>query len=128
MDHQARPPVTDDEQVWQYEEMFWLNGAAFFRKHIDRKALVVLPEPLGIIMGEQILEHVSDMPRWEVVEFKERFCVGRDDSLVVAYRVAANRAGMDTYHARCSSSYVRRNGVWYLLSHQQTPMNASRRE
>jgi hypothetical protein len=120
MEQELMSKATMDE-VWQYEELFWLNGQSFFRRHMDADALMVFPEPIGVMRAEEVLTNIAGAPRWETIDFTGRTSTNRDRTIVVAYRVTASRPGRDAYHALCSSTYVRRDGAWVLLSHQQTP-------
>ena len=45
-----------------------------------------------------------------------------DDVAIITYRAAAEREGSEQYRARVSSGYVKRDGAWRMVFHQQTPL------
>ncbi len=44
-----------------------------------------------------------------------------DQAAAVVYRVVAHHGGAEPYRALISSTYVRADGAWRLVLHQQTP-------
>lgn len=118
---ETRVNVVANDDIWQCEERFWLDGQTFYRKHMDANAQMVFPDPIGILKGTEILKSLAGSPRWETVEFQEQSCIQARDTTVLAYRATGKRAGATPYSALCSSTYVRRDVTWMLISHQQTP-------
>jgi hypothetical protein len=47
-----------------------------------------------------------------------------DDVALLTYHASAEAKG-EPYEARVSSGYVRRNGGWKMMFHQQTPLRAN---
>lgn len=105
------------------ERDFWLAGAAEAARRLDDGCLMALA-PLGILTRRKIVEHLSACARWQEVGFAERASIETDEICVLAYRVTARRAGADTYRALCTTSWIRRDGDWRILQHQQTPVSA----
>lgn len=82
---------------------------------------MAFPEPVGIMHGPAIAESLKGAPRWKSVEMTERASANPDgDMAVLAYRAEGTCHGASPYAAYCSSTYVRRNGDWRMVQHQQT--------
>lgn len=111
-----------DQEIWERERGFWLDGVAYYHENMVEAAQMVFPDPVGILKGSQILEGLEAAPRWTAVEMGDRTEEVLGDTRVLAYRATGTRDGSDPYVALCSSTYVRRGDRWILLSHQQTPL------
>jgi len=110
-------------QLIELEERFWKGGADFYREKLAPDSLMVFGDPVGTLEKEAAIASISDAPRWRDVRFTDVQHVSLSpDVMLLTYRVAAGRDGMDRdYAARASSVYVRRDGEWRLAFHQQTP-------
>ncbi|MCV0397118.1 MAG: nuclear transport factor 2 family protein [Rhizobiaceae bacterium] len=107
---------------WRSEERLWLEGAGAYEELLHPECVMVFMEPVGIMTGQAIPESLAGAPRWDGVEMEARTRVdGGPDVVVLAYRAKATRRG-ETYQALCSSTYVRSDGNWVILQHQQTPL------
>lgn len=111
----------DVQGLWRAEESFWLDGPAFYERWMMADALMVFPEPVGIVEGNDILAGLRHGPRWGSVDIRERSHTRAGDTVVLAYRAIGTREGSEPYIALCSSTYIRDADNWKLLSHQQTP-------
>ena len=109
-------------RIWDTEQSFWLDGPAFYATHMVPAAQMVFPAPVGILKGEERLGGLDGAPRWDSVEMDERTEATVGDTRVLAYRATGRRGGDAPYLALCSSSYVRQDDGWKLISHQQTPV------
>lgn len=112
---------TDDATLWAIEERFWTGGADSARRMTARGAVFVFPYPAGILQGNAIFREKDVAQRWRSVEMSDRYLSRRGEIAALAYRVLAERAGEPVLAAICSSSYLRDNGTWLRLTHQQTP-------
>lgn len=113
----------ETDPLWQIERDFWLLGASHFARTMADGCLMALPDPVGVLGGPQVLESLEGVPRWVTVELTDTHLSSLGDVGVLAYRVAARREGQDKpYRALCSSTYVRANGQWLMVQHQQTPL------
>ncbi len=119
--------MTDFDKLWPVERRFWLDGPDFYAKRMMAEARMIFPPPTGILAGAEVLDALRQAPRWRSVAFGETSQAKAGETVVLAYRAEAERAGSPPYVAYCSSAYVRDGGVWKLLSHQQTPAAARRR-
>lgn len=109
------------DDLWKLEESFWLGGADTFRSNMADGAVMVFPFPAGILQGEAIERSVADAPRWRSVVMKDRTATIRGNVAVLAYRAEAEREGEPIREMLCASTYLREDGGWRLISHQQTP-------
>lgn len=110
-----------DGGIWKVETGFWLDGPKFYDEHMISAAQMVFPDPVGILKGREILNGLKEAPRWASVEMVEKSKLSLEGTLVLAYRATGKREGETSYVALCSSTYVHRDEVWNLISHQQTP-------
>lgn len=118
--------MDDVEELLKIEEQFWKRDAAFYRKHLTDDALMVLPEPAGVLDREQTIQSVGHGARWTEVRMENAKTVRlSDEAVVLAYEARAERAG-GRYAALATSAYVRGDGAWKLALHQQTPIGIGR--
>jgi len=110
------------KELWDIEKALWLEGEEFFADHMVDDAVMVFPQPVGILRGAEILEGLKDAPRWTSVGASDLETIKRDGLAVLAYRASGERAGADRYEAYCLSTYEQREGEWLIVAHQQTPV------
>tara|TARA_R110002020_G_scaffold22372_36_gene75481 strand:+ start:128 stop:451 length:324 start_codon:yes stop_codon:yes gene_type:complete len=103
------------------EEGFWKNGPEYYMARMANGAVMVYPEPTGILTGDAILEELESRPRWTSVLIDDRVLARDEDTVVLAYRARALVDGGSPYFATCASTYVGHGPVWRLLAHNQTP-------
>ena len=114
-------PMTQKE-IWKLERGFWLGDARYYAEHMADHAMMVFPEPVGVLQGDEIVAGLAGAPRWSDVTFYVRTGTRAGDTLVLAYRAEATREGAPPYVALCSSTYNHTGEAWELLAHQQTPV------
>lgn len=96
-------------------------ATAFYGDVLADEVLMLLPGGLVIDDRAQVIDSMGGAP-WESFELSdERVVPLTDDSAVVAYRATAVRQGHE-YTALFASTYIRADGVWRLVLHQQTPV------
>jgi hypothetical protein len=105
------------------EKQFWEGDAAFYEDNLSLDALMVFPQPVGVLTRSRIIESVRAAPRWSAVSFERmHFLQLNEDAVMLAYTARARRTGEHRdYVAIASSAYVRRSGRFWLAFHQQTP-------
>ncbi len=113
--------MSRESELWHLEESFWLGGAETFRSKMADGAIMVFPYPAGILQGDTITDGVAAGPRWRSVLMKDRAANIRGDVAVLAYKAEAEREGEPIRQMLCASTYLREEGGWRLMSHQQTP-------
>ncbi|WP_319531502.1 DUF4440 domain-containing protein [uncultured Cohaesibacter sp.] len=108
---------------WRMEEQFWLLGPDYYAGHLAQNARMIFPDPVGIIENGNIIEMLRQAPRWRSVEISERSQARLEETIILAYHAVGVRDSGATYKAYCSSIYVKTEGDWQLLAHQQTPID-----
>jgi hypothetical protein len=115
-----------DKQLMDIERKLWSNNALFYKDHLIEETLLVFPE-IGVITRDiavdAILAENAEDRRWAEVQFDEvRSLQLTEDVTVLTYRVAARWEHEESKSSALASSvYIKRNGVWKLAFHQQTP-------
>jgi hypothetical protein len=115
----------DDLSLWHMEEAFWLQGIEAYRRAMRDDAVMVFPDPTGVLMGNEVFAALAAAPRWAEVSISERRILRAGPGVVLlVYRALAKREQAE-YRALCSSSYASNDGVWKLVHHQQTPVESA---
>jgi hypothetical protein len=117
-------PIRLEDHLFTLEEKFWTEGAAYYQSHLASGAIMVFPDPAGVLVKDEIASSLGSGARWSDVALEEhRLLELNDRSAVVTYKATARRAdGGEPYVARASSAYVRDGAAWKLAFHQQTPV------
>lgn len=115
-------PDPADELV-DLEERFWLQGGGnpdFWRTHFAEEGVVALP--LGIMDKNETMEAMERAAPWARVDMDDlRVVPFSDAAALVTYRATATRvADEEEFEAVIGSVYVKRNGAWLLMFHQQS--------
>lgn len=110
--------------LWQLEERFWLGSADFYSAALAPDALMVLPQPAGILDRASTIESIGSGNRWRKVSFQQQHLVSAGtEAAVLIYLARAERdTSGSSYLAQCSSTYIRDQGRWLLLAHHQAPL------
>lgn len=112
----------DRDDVLELERAFWAaaGDADFYRRHFAGGGRCVFP--MAILDKEQVVASMREATPWEDLEITDLHVVDVADGVVaLAYAASARRPGQGPYEANVGSVYVRRDGAWQLLLHQQTP-------
>lgn len=115
--------MTDEDTLWAMEERFWTEGADSARSMTAKGAVLVFPYPVGILRGNDIWRESQVAQRWRTVAFSEHCFTREKDVTILAYHVSAERDDTPIYEALCTSSYLKDNGTWRRMVHQQTPLS-----
>jgi hypothetical protein len=109
----------------ELERQLWNADEEFYRDTLSEDAVMVFPEPTGILDRSAVLESLGGADRWRRIEFDdERLLNIGDDSFQLVYLAVAERSEDGSeYTAFITSTYVRADGSWRLSSHQQTPVD-----
>jgi uncharacterized protein (TIGR02246 family) len=96
------------------------EGAAFYADLMADDGLMVFP---GLVMDKaESLRAIAGAPPWSTFELGDlRVIEATPDTAVVTYRATARRSGEKTYQALMTTVYVRRDGRWRIVLHQQSP-------
>ncbi|UXU74219.1 MULTISPECIES: nuclear transport factor 2 family protein [unclassified Paracoccus (in: a-proteobacteria)] len=107
------------DDLWREERDFWLAGVAEAARKLDEACLMAFAGT-GILTRRRVVESLSAVPRWQEITMTDRASIETDDLCVLAYRATARRPGADTYRAICTTTWIRRDGDWRIVQHQQT--------
>src|SRR4051794_17478169 len=108
------------DEIWSLETALWLKGIEQFEAVLGPTCLLALPG-IGVLDRDQTIASLKDAPRWSKVTMREQRTAGDGSALVLAYQAEGEReGGAPPYHALCSSTYVRHDGAWRMVQHQQT--------
>ena len=112
------------ESLLELERQLWNADEEFYRDTLSEDAVMVFPEPTGILERSAVLESLGGADRWRRIEFDaERLLEVDDDVVQLVYRAVAERnEDGSEYTALITTTYVEANGSWQLLTHQQTPV------
>jgi hypothetical protein len=113
-----------EDQLFSLEEKFWKRGADDYRRNLANSAIMVFPDPAGVLVKDEITSSLGSKSRWSDVALEEhRLLELADGAAVVTYKATAKRLdGGRPYVARASSAYVHDGSDWKLAFHQQTPL------
>ena len=118
-------PVKLEDHLFSMEEKFWTQSAGYYHDHLAYAAIMVFPEPAGVLVKDEIVSALDKAPRWSQVALEEhRLLELSEDAAVITYKATAKRDGGERYLARASSAYVHDGRAWKLAFHQQTPVAA----
>ena len=111
-----------DDDLLTLEREFWKGDADFYRRHLSDHAVMVFPEPVGVLTRDQVLAALGSAPRWADVRIDDPRVVGlTGETAILTYKATARREGdAAPYVALVSSVYVNGDGRWLLAFHQHT--------
>lgn len=111
------------EELMAIEEELWTGGREDYRHRLDADCLVAFASTAGVSTREAVADAVGEGDRWrDLAVVPEGLIQPTEDVALLTYRAAAVRGKSERYRALVSSGYVRRNGAWKLMFHQQTPL------
>jgi len=106
------------------EQKLWSGGQAEYRNTLDSDCLVAFTETAGVSSRDAIASQ-AQARRWSDVDIDvDGLLQPTDDVAILTYHVHALRE-KTPYDAVVSSGYVRRDGAWKMMFHQQTPLGAA---
>ena len=118
-------PVDDlvdlEEQGWRALATDPRTATDFYERVLDDDVVMLLPGGMRLTDRSAIIASMGGAPWASYVLEDPQVHVLGDDAAVVTYGVVAQREGSPPYSALISSTYVRRDGSWELVAHQQTP-------
>lgn len=102
-----------------WEALSGPDGAAFYEELMADDGLMVFPG-LTLDKAATVRAIAGERP-WAWFEMDDVRVVDAGDTAVVSYHATSQRDAQGEYRARMSSVYVRRDGRWRLVLHQQSP-------
>jgi len=106
----------------ELERRLWHADAAVYGEMLSDDAVMVFPEPTGLLGRSEVLQSLGDGDRWRSIEFSdERLVEVTEDVVQLVYRAVAERSEDGSeYSALVTTTYLREDESWTLVSHQQT--------
>ena len=117
------------EHLVNIERKLWTNDAAFYKDNLTEDCWLVFPET-GVINRDLAVDAIrkenEEGRKWAEVNFNEmRRLRLTDEVALLSYRVTARwEHEKSAITALASSLYVKRDGVWKLTFHQQSPVSS----
>jgi hypothetical protein len=117
--------MTIQDELTPIERGFWTGDAGYYRENLDDECVTVFAEMAGKFRKDQIAGMIKDKDRWRDLKLDVKGCLEPAPGFaILTYAVTASRHNKSPYAAVVSSVYVRRNGAWKMVMHQQTPLPA----
>jgi hypothetical protein len=108
------------------ERRLWSGGKAAYRRALDDSCLLAFAAMAGVSSRDTIADR-ADASRWRELQMElEGFLQPTRDVALLTYLARVVRADRQPYTARVSSGYVKRDGGWKMMFHQQTPLEISK--
>ena len=112
-----------DQDLLKLEKGFWTEGGDYYREHVDDECLLAFDGMAGVHSNEEIAGMNPGAGNWNGAKLDEKGLLElSDDSVILTYEVNATKKDGSPYHALCSTGYVKRDGEWKMMFHQQTPL------
>lgn len=114
--------MVHSEALWRLERDLWHADTSFYDETLANDAVMIFPEPTGILSRQEILASLSQDDRWKNVNFHDKHTIQVDDDVVqLVYRAEAERTDDSSYQTYITTTYHRAGKSWEIVSHQQTP-------
>jgi hypothetical protein len=115
--------MADQRKLLELEKKFWTEGATFYRESVDRQCILAFPQTASVLSNLEAAVSLGAGPRWREVEIWPRGIIEPTEGFVIlTYRARAIRPDGEMYDAVASTGYIRRDGAWKLVFHQQSPV------
>ncbi len=116
-------PIHLEDHLLRLERKFWTQGPQFFERNLAYAAIMVFPEPVGVLTRDQAVASLGRQERWSKVLLQEhRLLELSDRAAILTYKATAERPNGEPYVVLASTAYLRDGGSWKLAFHQQTPL------
>jgi hypothetical protein len=106
------------------EERFWESAGDrdFYRDNFADDGVMALPT--GLMTKPEVLDAMNGASEWSdyTIDDLHHVEVGDDVTALVYTTNARHLGSAGAYRAAVTSVYVKRNGAWLLVLHQQTPL------
>jgi len=115
-----------ERQLLELEHRGWEalssgRGADYYDEILAEDASMVVP--IGVMDRAASLDAMRAAPPWSRFEIQEsNIRLITSDSALITYRAVAQRETQPEYSAWITSDYVRCDGRWQMVLHQQTPL------
>ena len=112
-----------EQDLLNIEKGFWTEGGDYYRDHVGDECLVAFEEMAGVRSNEETADMNPGAGNWTDAKMSRKGLLElSDESAILTYAVDAKRKDGTPHHALCSTGYVKRDGEWKMMFHQQTPL------
>lgn len=112
--------------VLEIEKSFWRSSGDqdFYDSHVADGGRFVLST--GTMDKQEVVSAMGHAEPWKSFQIMDPALIPINDEVVgLVYEATGQRDDeSDEYRASILSVYIMRNGVWQLILHQQTPLDA----
>ncbi len=112
------------DELFEIEEGFWLEGEDYFLAHVDERCLLAfptMPDFHGVHSREEVAATAKQPNRWSDLKMTNRQMVRPGEGVaIISYRVDATKADGKPYAALIGSAYAKRGDGWKLAFHQHS--------
>lgn len=110
-----------EERGWRALSTAGDAGRKFYASVLRDDALMLFAGGMRIAGRQRILESLGAQP-WKSFQIERPELISLSaEAAVLVYSVTAQREEVKPYRALVSSTYVREQGAWRLVVHQQSP-------
>ncbi len=67
-------PIRLEDHLFDLEEKFWTEGPSFYESRLAYTALMVFPEPAGVLLKDAIAPSLAQKSRWGRWSWKSIAC------------------------------------------------------
>jgi hypothetical protein len=111
-----------EQTLLELERSFWAGDLDVYADNVDDQCMLLFSTWEGVYSSETFVEGF-DTDVWTKAEItKEDVLQPLPDLAMIKYSVNATGPKGRSYQGTAISSYVNRDGVWKLVSHQRTPL------
>ncbi len=115
------------QDLFEIERGFWLDGEDFFLAHVDTECMLVFTQMKGVYSRAEVAASARDPNRWKELRLADQMLVEPSDGVAaISYEARVKRGTGEPYRALVSSAYVRRDDGWKLFFHQHSSLEAER--
>lgn len=113
----------EDNLLWQLEEDYWLCGCATRAQTTDIDSIAAFGGHVGVVTGDALIKAHENGRTWTKLKMRDK-CITRPSIGIAVMGYTAEAVPDDdkgTQAMICTSVWVRKNGIWSHVQHQQAP-------
>ncbi|KAF0675775.1 hypothetical protein [Profundibacterium mesophilum] len=111
----------EEELMWQLEHDYWLCSMGGRRQSTDASSIAVFGGAAHAVTGDALERAHAHGPEYEHVELTQRAYARPSVGVaVLGYTVVARDRENRRKKMVCTSVWLRRNGIWTHIQHQQS--------
>ena len=115
-----------ETELIRIENGFWeaAGDRRFYEENMSDNGLLIFAGAGAIVDKPSVLPMIENSEPWASYELENvRLIRLGDDAAAIIYSAKGDRADSAEYRANITSVYVRHDGNWKLVLHQQTPFD-----